>query len=229
MAGNNDYQDTALRRVLDTLNGPGFEEAKKFSTQQVLGHVQAAQRWFFDSLIEAGIDRVRTSVDVTIAAETTSWSGNQGFVSSTDFFRTPIAVLERANGTTGDWLAMTQSPIPPNAPVTTLRYWWDYYQGVLHFNAATQSSALRIWYYTDTSDLRLPYDSIVVKGMVDPISNYATALALIPINGSAAQTFMNLANDSLKRWINMEIHVMQQTPARQYRPGPQNWLYNYWL
>lgn len=223
MAGTNDYQDTAIRRVIDTVNAPGIKVEEKFDSQQVLGHVQAGQRWFFDSLIEAGVTRVKTELDISLGPSFTTWS-------TADFFRDPIQLWEKSNGTTGDWVHMVNSPIPPNAPIQVLRIWWDYYEGVMHFNQSTVTSSIRVQFYTDTIDLYLPYDKLVVKGSMDAITNYATALALASVGRSgASQMFMDLAKQAMTRWINMDIHVQQQTPARQYRPGPQNWLYNYWL
>lgn len=223
MAGVADTIDDAVRRVMDSVNVPGTPVGNKFTAQQAMGHVQAGQRWFINALIEAGVDRVRTKAEFSLGAAITQWDTN-------NYFREPLYLEERANGTTGLWLPMIHQPIPPNAPTTLLRYWWDYYDAQVWFNAGTGTNTIRAWYLHDIEDLTLPFDVMLVKGALDPVANYATGLALATTGKPGpAQLFMDLAKQNTTQWINTEVHEMQQTPARQIRPNFTNpgWWYGF--
>jgi len=232
-----DYLDTAVRRVVDTVNGPGVPTEKRFSANQVLGHVQAGQREFVNKLIAAGVNRVLTYAEASLQA-------SQSILVPGDHFREPINVWERANGITGDWCFMVHQPIPMNAPVVEMRYWWDYHQqydpnpppgpnlgGQMIFNTATRATLIKMEYFLDLADLKMPYSQFELKGSIDAISHFATALALMSSPGRAgdAAVFFNLAEQETDTWIQQEVHVMQQNPQRQLRPNYMNPLFNYWV
>jgi len=132
----------------------------------------------------------------------------------------PVKLWERANGSSDDFMEMTDltdhDGLPSEPQSQMLRY-WEWRADGLYFLGATQDTQIRLRYQKSYPDLTDATSPVLVRQAQEAIAYYAAAMAGAARGSPLAENYASAGADALEDLIVRAAQREQQT-GRRRRP-----------
>jgi hypothetical protein len=132
----------------------------------------------------------------------------------------PVKLWERANGSSDDFMEMTDltdhDGLPSEPQSQTLCY-WEWRADGLYFLGATQDTQIRLRYQKSYPDLTDATSPVLVRQAQEAIAYYAAAMAGAARGSPLAGNYASAGTDALEDLITRAAQREQQT-GRRRRP-----------